>query len=296
MSRKKYASIPSYYREGHTVQAHRRQLSDVAYLELAEGPEDNIQDVEFLLIPDPLNKRAPIYVREDVLYTISNADFRRLTDFSKGWNPSDKIRRISTRRTVNRRASGLSDEGSSVDWGEVVSIVDQVLDLFDSGSGSGSGSSTPTDPGTYVSPSGFVYCVRNIGGQDVGFGLNPSGRSLIAFSSPAEVKKMFSNLPPNMGGTLPYIQLPSVVPGGLVALALRNPNKIVRIKPGTRDVFEVVGPVTGSGSDNFGNPTPGNTNPDPYNEDPDTPGSSSGASFGSLLPLALIGGLLTLGK
>lgn len=299
MARTRTTQIPGYYRGGHHVSAHKRRLSEpLMFLELAEnGSDDDITgDIEFLLIPDPLNKRKPIYVREDAIYSLTDPNFNRLIDFSMNFNPADKIARIQTRRKIYRRSVGLNEDetggesGSSVDWDQVVDIVDSVLDLFDSGSGSGSGQAPCT--GSYVNADGMVFCIRNINGQDVGFGLDPSGRRLIALSSPQNVTTLFPNLVSCAGTGIPFIQLPSVVPAGLISLALRNPDKVVRIKPGTNNEFEVMGTPFVTGTDPDGNPIV--TNPDGSGGSHDE--TTQPKSLAGLLPIALIGSLLFMGK
>lgn len=289
MARKRFASIPEYTRHTHKVRAHKRQLSDgVMMLELAEGNgEGDIQDLEFILVPDPFLARKEIFVREDVVRELDDTTFSKVMDYVSSWNDPKLLQRIAKRRNYLKFYSMNDGEEGGTDWAAVVETVGSAIEVVGSwfDSGSGSDSSGNENPGTIVSTNGMVFCIRTIQGQLVGFGLDPAGRRLIAFSNPNEVVKYFPDLP---GGNFPHIQLPSVVPSGMVQKALENPNKIIRIKPGTNNVYQVVTPVI-TGNDGNGNPEVGGT--DGTGGTADDP---KGSGFGALLPIGLIGSLLFL--
>jgi hypothetical protein len=304
-------------------------------LKLAEGPQNksiNLNEVEFLLVPDPENKRRPYYFREDVFYSIPGKAFNALIQYIKPFNDINKLNRFIA-RYQSKRNGALNDDGysygddpqyggsgasgansgssgSGIDWGQIgtaaaqlgLEIVNQyVQGEINAAQGT---QGTGTTPGTYVSPGGWVLTARNFGGQNIMFAVQPANRSIIAFSTPELVRKMFSNLPSCPGGVCDYIPLPEITPAGLISLALQNPNKIVRIKPGTGAVgtttnqFEVVGYPAILGLDAGGNPittTPPPVTPgeNPTNEDNEN-NQAGGGGIGSILPLAGIGLLVSL--
>jgi len=304
-------------------------------LKLAEGPQNEsikINEVEFLLVPDPENKRRPYYFREDVFYNIPGNAFNSLVKFIKPFNDINKLNRFITRYQIKNNG-GLSDEGYSygdnpsyggsggsggsgggIDWGQIgtdlgtaaaqlgLDIVNQYVQGEINAASGNSGNNTV--PGTYVAPGGWVLTVRDFNGQNIMFAVQPANRSIIAFSTPELVKKMFANLP-GCNGPCEYIPLPSVTPAGLIQLALSNPNKIVRIKPGTGAIgattnqFEVVGYPAILGLDAGGNPIttppPGPPAPgeNPTNNDNEN-NQNGGGGIGAILPLAGIGLLVSL--
>jgi len=291
-------------------------------LQLAEngnGINPMLNEVEFILIPDPANKKRPYYFREDLFYELSQPIFNKLIAYVKPFNDINKLARISARYDMNQTpVYSLRDEitdpnqptdpnaGGGSGWDPVIDAgIELGLDLLTTyieQETAPDQPGAPVNPGTYVAPGGWVYCVRNIGGQDIGFAVQPTNRVLIAFSSPEMVRRMFNDLPPNAGGSLPYIPLPSITPGTMIQLALQNPNKMIRIKPGTgaigapSNVFEVGGYPTVLGLDLGGNPITETPPPPPGpGENPadnDNENNNITQYAGFALPLLLIGGLV----
>jgi hypothetical protein len=236
------------------------------------------------------------FVSEDSLDIFTKKQFTKFLNYVAPLNSRSKLKRIASRRFNSRLSDEYTDYsggedtsgGSEIDAedvGAIVDLVDTVIGWFDGGDSSSGSGGAPTQVGTYVGVNGMVYCVRNIGGGIVGFGLDPSGKRLIAFSNPQEVLRIFQDLPPNAGGSLPFFQLPSAVNSGLVNYALSHPNKIVRFVPGTTNQFEVNDPVIvqdPGGSTDVLNPdgSGGEGIDDEVNE----------AGMGGILPLLLIGG------
>lgn len=169
---------------------------------------------------------------------------------------------------------------------------------------------------TYTNAQGYTFVIKRILGKLEYFAINIVKRELINFSSLTMVKKFFGVFSsPNQIAPIDYIVLPPNVPFGLLALASVNKNKIVRIVPGTSDIFEVVGypPAFASfntlpapvytppddGVDNYNAPPPRyvpdlpgyNTDDSNDSEDLIPGGEISNKNF---TPLLIAGGLLLL--
>lgn len=271
-------------------------------LQLAEGPNQvNYNDVEFILVPDPMNQKRPIYMKETLFRNLSPEAALKFFKFVAPFNTPDKMTRVVARYQAKH---GLSDDGeggdSGTDWGAIVETVGDVVTVIGDLFGSSSGGSTPADPGSFVNPAGWVYCTRAINGNVTGFAVQPAYKSLIAFSSPDVVRQFFPKLPANVPA------LPSIVPTAMLNLALTNPNKIIKMKPGGG--YDIL-PLSSVGIDNAGNPVDGTQppKPDPVNGGPppgdDSENGAGGAGgadmagFGKwALPLALIAGLAYMGS
>jgi len=257
-------------------------------LELAEGRPGglalrtvaSLNKVNYLLISDPFGEMPPVYVSELILSQFTPAQFSALiNNFGKA-NTKKAVALIKN-NIAAVRSSALSEEDT--DYVEtantIVTIIDTVVGWFDSGS-----TSTPSNmsPGNIVNQSGLVVCAAVFNGQTIVFGIHPSHRQLIAFSSPAHLKSVFPNLPHNIGSpSFPYPPLPPQVPPGMVQFVLNHPNVLCREKQGGG--YEVVPGAQVIATDANGNPItnvppPGNPNP---------PSADEGG-IGKWLPLGLL--------
>jgi len=265
-------------------------------LELAEGnPMLALRTVAskfplYLLINDPEGTRPPLYVSEKLFYRFTPEQLQLLiTNFGR-LNDRNYVKSFINAVNVGKQQfTPVNDgEGSDTDYVEtantVVTIVDTVLGWFDGGSG---GSGQTQNPGDIVNAKGLIICMKNIGGQNVLFGIHPALRQMIAFSDPAHLQVVFPHLPVGFGTTFPIPVMPSIVPAPFIEFCLKNPNILCREKSGGG--FEIVPGATVEGYDQNGNPIT-NTPPPPGTNPP----SGSGGGLGSfILPLL---GLFALSK
>jgi hypothetical protein len=94
----------------------------------------------------------------------------------------------------------------------------------------------------YRNNKGYWFCIKNIFGVLEYFAVHPEKRELINFSSLAVAKKMFPTFEtPHQIANIDFVILPPTTPFGMIALSALNKNKIVRIIPGSLDLFEVMG-------------------------------------------------------
>jgi len=276
-------------------------------LQLAEGTDQiNYQDTEFILVPDPMNRKRPLYMREDLFYRLTPALAQKFFKFIAPFNTPEKMTRVVARyqsrwQGLNEGDTGSSGGGEGTDWAAIIESAGDIIEGLGEIFGSSSGGSTPEDPGTFVNAAGWVYCNRLINGAITGFAVQPTYKGLIAFSNPGTVSLFFPKLP----SVVPA--LPSIVPTAMLNKALQNPDKIVRIKPGTGAIgastneYEVL-PLSAVGYDAAGNPTSGPPKPDPQDGGPGPGddgenGDNDSGSFilKAAIPLALIAGLALIG-
>jgi hypothetical protein len=101
---------------------------------------------------------------------------------------------------------------------------------------------TPLQLAAYMNAKGYIFALKNVFGKTEAFAIHPLRRELINFSGNATVKKLFPTFTtPNQIANVPFIALPPNVPFGLLALAQLHKDKIVRIEPGTNDIYTVYG-------------------------------------------------------
>lgn len=235
MAKRKSTTVEGYYRKGHYTDSHKRMLNDGMMLELAEGGDDGNRqlyiwgdDRNYYLVPDPSNRQKPKFVREDATYFMDDNQYHRFLAYIANYNDPKYLAFMANKRNQIISGYGLS-EGTDVDWGEVVSIVDTVVGWFDSGKDEeGNPDSTNPNPNNFsiVGIGQFVVCVyTHPEGHLTAMGLNPVKKQLIAFSSPEELLKVFPNLPPWPASAFP--KLPPQVPQVLIDMALHHPNKII---------------------------------------------------------------------
>lgn len=101
---------------------------------------------------------------------------------------------------------------------------------------------TPLQLAAYMNAKGYIFVLKNIFGKTEPFAIHPIRREIINFNSNATVKKLFPTFTtPNQIANVPFIAMPPNVPFGLLALAQLHKDKIVRIEPGTTDIYTVAG-------------------------------------------------------
>lgn len=282
MARRKSTEVAGYWRGEHYTQPHKRMLNDGMMLELAEGQNSSDiwhTDWGYYIVPDPRNLNPPIYVREDVAFYMNDAEYSKFIDYITSFNDSRALNILMERRAAVTSGSLNEGEESSVDWGEVVSIVDTVVSWFDSGSsGDENSPSNPVQNFSFIGADGLVACTypNNQGGLIL-MGLNPIKKQLIAFSKPEEALKIFTQLPLHIPPQQ-WVKLPSQVPQSLIDKALSNPNKII----------QYIAPTTAGGTPTTTVETVTVTGVDPTTGQP-TIETSSTESSSQLVKLAMWG-------
>jgi len=86
--------VKGYWRERHHTAAHTRHLSEPVF--------------SYIKVPDPENKLAPKYFREDTFDTFPDDEFAKLIMYVTPFNTQQHLQAIIKRR--NARRSGLKED------------------------------------------------------------------------------------------------------------------------------------------------------------------------------------------
>lgn len=108
--------IPAYERSKHVKGHYRPALHDGMYLELAEGKEEMF----FIAVPDPHNKKKPVLVREDILDEMPDGEYNKLLRYITPFNHKKHLAKIHARRLHRKQmgCNGLGDEQLSSKVGD----------------------------------------------------------------------------------------------------------------------------------------------------------------------------------